>query len=495
MAERAIVYGSFWIDETEFALPVNSIQEVVNEPESYAPVPLSPPHMVGLFNLRGFIIPVIDLRILLDFPSETQPEVRKIAILENGDLSFGVIFDDTGGIINSDGVAQVKFAANNNGVKDVVVDGVLKFDDGARMVQILNPYEILNIERVPRIHKTEATATPENRLGQRLNCISFQLGHTNCAMDLRFVQEITNVPEVHKSQVAYGHTLGNINLRGRTMPVVDFRGLIGNEPPHTFSLDALKHRKLLILKLEVGYVALLVYSIDSILPFFQSDILPFANMALPRHDLVTGCLISPKNEIVILLDHEKLAQDPVLLEAAQSCMDIYPSEDEELEEGTSKDQKSSHLRETYIVFTVHRRFALEVACISEIINYPSTVLTPPYALHFVSGIMNLRGELITLIDPKKLYGLPSKEEPDAKILIIKSNEKKYGIVVDSVDEMATSQTGTFSDVPSIQLDADTKKVSEDILGCLSLKSAPLGEEPIMVLNVEGLLNRCALEGA
>ena len=48
-AKKQSVFGSFWIETTEFALPVEVVQEVVNEPEQLTSVPLSPPHVLGLF--------------------------------------------------------------------------------------------------------------------------------------------------------------------------------------------------------------------------------------------------------------------------------------------------------------------------------------------------------------------------------------------------------------------------------------------------------------
>lgn len=486
------IYGSFWIGGTEFALPVSVIQEVVNEPESYAPVPLSPSHMTGLFNLRGAIIPVIDLCILLEIETQVDVGLRKIAIIENGDMSIGLLFDDTGGILNSEGASRVRFTPNSDGVKDVVVEGVLKYDGGKRMIQVLDPYEILKIRHIPRVASTKGQSKSASKLGKRVNCISFQLGHTVCALDLRFVQEITEVPTIQQSQLAHGHILGNINMRGRTMPVIDFRGLMGNEAPHKFSQAALVNRKLLILKLDQGHIALLVYSIDSIIPYFEKDILPFANVALPRHDIIAGCLINESGEIVILLDHERLMQDRAIVEAAQSCQEIYPSE-KPVEKTALKTDTGP--RATFIVFSVDRTFALDISFVSEIISYPDKVLTPPYALSFVEGILNLRGELITLIDPRKLYGLPVSNSKGSKILIFQKDGKKYGMVVDSVDEIINSIKGEFIDVPSIKHDTQTRTVSEDVIGCLNVPARGPESEPVMVLNVGALLERCLEAGA
>ena len=53
--QRADIYGSFMIADGEFAIPVSAVQEVVNEPPDISTMPLAPPFMLGLFNLRGQI--------------------------------------------------------------------------------------------------------------------------------------------------------------------------------------------------------------------------------------------------------------------------------------------------------------------------------------------------------------------------------------------------------------------------------------------------------
>ncbi len=479
------VFGSFWIDNTEFALPVEVIREMVGEPDSYAPVPLSPQHMLGVFNLRDTIIPVIDLRVLLDFAEGNNCGSRKIAIIENGEHCIGLLFDDAGGVISNENASRINFEVNSDGVKDVVVEGMLKLDGGKRMVQILNPYELLNIEKLPRVAKTKAQE--KTHLGQRLNCISFQLGHTRCALDLRYVQEITDVPDVTASPLAHGHILGNIELRGQTMPIIDFRGMMGNAPPYKFTPEALKSRKLLILSLPSGYIGLLVYSIDSIMTFFESDVLPFANVSLPRQDIVAGCLMGDNDEIVILLDHQKLFEDAALLEAAQSCREIFPSKEPE----TEKERKvANDARSTFILFSVEVQLAFDISCVSEILNLPEKLLQPPYALDFVNGILNLRGDLITLINPRVLYDLQPTDLGGSKVLIFQNDNQKYGMVVNSVDEIVTISSNSLMDIPSIARKGVSRIVSEDVAGCIRVPSRGQESEPVLVMDVGRLIERC-----
>ena len=292
-----------------------------------------------------------------------------------------------------------------------------------------------------------------------------------------------------QSAIAYGHILGNVELRGKTMPIIDFRGMIGNEEPFKFSQATIQTRKLVVLKLETGLVGLLVYSIDSIITFYERDILPFANVALPRHDVVAGCLVNDAEEIVILLDHERLLDDQMLIDAARTCQEIYPSKPEE--ETKVTDERKSSTRSKFILFRVGRhRFAFDISLVSEIIDRPDKLLKPPYALKFVDGILNLRGQLITLINPRILYNMPAAEIHEPKVLIFQSGEKKYGMVVDSVYEIVGVQSTELLPVPSILKQGESRAVSEDIAGCLPMVPNATDTEPSLVLDIQSLLNRC-----
>jgi len=265
--------------------------------------------------------------------------------------------------------------------------------------------------------------------------------------------------------------------------------MIGNEQPFAFSQDAIKNRKLVVLKLDAGQVGLLVYSIDSILAFFESDVLPFASVALPRHDIVKGCLVKGGEEIVILLDHEKLFGDPLLVDAARSCQEIYPSKT--VDSTDDKVAESALDRSTYIQFSVGAfSFAFEISHVSEIIARPKKLLKPPYALKFVDGILNLRGELITLINPRVLYNMAIEDALESKVLIFRQNTKQYGIVVDSVDEIVTIRTAELFPVPSIIKNGASRVVSEDVEGCLPMGSCTAQMDAAMVLNIQSLIDRC-----
>lgn len=487
------IYGSFWIDQTELAIPVSAIREVVNEPDAISHMPLAPDFLTGLFNLRGMIIPIIDLRILLEFPPQStepnQTTERKVAIIENGNKCVGLLFDRAGEVVNEPNSARVDFAAKKGLVKDVVIDGVLKLDDGNRMVQIIDPYEVVSIERVPQAEATAFAADQYSDLGSRLSCVSFQLGHTWCAIDLRFVQEVRDMPKVETSLLAHGFVIGTANLRGDIIPIVDFRSYMGKEDAYKLSAEALSKRKLLVMRTSGGLIGLMVYSIDSIMPFFERDVLPFAKLALPRGNVVSGCLVNEDEQLVMLLDHDQLLADPGLIEPARICQEVHKAEDVAAEEKASVTGTAE--RRTFILFTASSRFAMDTCAVSEVINRPEKLLKPPYALPFVEGIINLRGELITLVNLRELYGLESSAGSEEKVLIFFHKGRKYAILVDCVDEIVMTTADKVSNDMDTGFSEKRDAATADVSGMLHVTRHNQDESLVMIMCVDALVSRFA----
>lgn len=484
---KAEIYGSFLIDDSEFAILVSAVQEVVNEPTDIAPVPLSPPYMLGLFNLRGMIIPIVDLRILLGYSTIDDKEPRKVAIIEHKEQRIGLLFDKTGEVLSEKNAARVAIRPKNGDIKDVVVEGVLKFNNGDRLVQILDPYELLSLEKLPLADNGSEKSKIKAAKGKRRTCISFQTGSTLCAIDLRYVKEVKEMPAVDQSLLAHDYIIGTTNLRGVISPVIDFCGFIGDDAAFNPDQAIPKNRKMLVIETLEGPVGLMVFSVDNILPYYTDDLLPFARLALPRSEFVKECLIDEDNKIIMMLDQEKLMAEPSLVSAAKSCQEIFPSENISDAEG---ELASGNARLTFIQFTFERKFVLNTSQVSEVIDRPKELLKPPYSLDFVDGIINLRGELITLINPRLLYGLSSGPEEGQKVLIFKHDSQKYGMLVDSVDEIITTTESNVSELDVRGHPNTARSLTEDIVGCLNHTLPDGNIASTLILDAGALVERC-----
>ena len=61
--------------------------------ENLTPLPCTPAFVLGIVNLRGEIVSVIDLRAFFDLPQTGLPDLNKIIVLESGSMMFGILAD------------------------------------------------------------------------------------------------------------------------------------------------------------------------------------------------------------------------------------------------------------------------------------------------------------------------------------------------------------------------------------------------------------------
>jgi purine-binding chemotaxis protein CheW len=80
-------------------------------------------------------------------------------------------------------------------------------------------------------------------------------------------------------------------------------------------------------------------------------------------------------------------------------------------------------------------FGLDIQCIQEI-NRMVEITRVPNSPEFVSGVINLRGKVIPVIDLRKRFGFPAKEsDKNTRIIVVELGNTIVGFVVDSVREV------------------------------------------------------------
>jgi purine-binding chemotaxis protein CheW len=88
--ERHLV--TFALQGEEFGIPVAQVREVIRVGE-ITRVPQAPPHVRGVTNLRGRILPVVDLRTRLGLPAAEPTPLARILVVELGDRVLGLLVD------------------------------------------------------------------------------------------------------------------------------------------------------------------------------------------------------------------------------------------------------------------------------------------------------------------------------------------------------------------------------------------------------------------
>jgi purine-binding chemotaxis protein CheW len=92
--------------------------------------------------------------------------------------------------------------------------------------------------------------------------------------------------------------------------------------------------------------------------------------------------------------------------------------------------------EQFLTFLVnHESFGLELLTVHEILK-PVPITRIPNVEDYVLGVINLRGEIIPIIDLKKRFDMDFTElKPSSRFIVIMKEEKRFGIFVDEVKQV------------------------------------------------------------
>ncbi|MEN8718858.1 MAG: chemotaxis protein CheW [Oceanococcaceae bacterium] len=96
LPERCV---SFTLDRECFGVDVLQVREVLNRPDMTS-VPGAGTACVGVINLRGRILTVLDLRLLLGLSSSTIDDSEHLLVIERAGRMVGLIVDSVGDVIN-----------------------------------------------------------------------------------------------------------------------------------------------------------------------------------------------------------------------------------------------------------------------------------------------------------------------------------------------------------------------------------------------------------
>jgi purine-binding chemotaxis protein CheW len=98
-APRAERWVSFELEGQTYGLDVLEVQEILRYPADVTPTPGTPAHVVGVTNLRGNVVTVIDLRKRLGLPAAPITAATRIIVLDLKPDPLGVVVDRIGELL------------------------------------------------------------------------------------------------------------------------------------------------------------------------------------------------------------------------------------------------------------------------------------------------------------------------------------------------------------------------------------------------------------
>ncbi|HRP01623.1 MAG TPA: chemotaxis protein CheW [Candidatus Kapabacteria bacterium] len=131
----------FTIANEFFALEINCIREIIKV-NDITRVPNTPSYIKGVINLRGKVIPIIDMRHKLNLPPIDYDKNTRIIILEFNNMIVGIIVDSVREVLRLDATVTEPPPVLTKGVTSDYISAIGKMDD--KIINILNLTYLLN---------------------------------------------------------------------------------------------------------------------------------------------------------------------------------------------------------------------------------------------------------------------------------------------------------------------------------------------------------------
>lgn len=126
---------TFQLDREEYGVEIASVQEIIRATD-ITPVPGAPSHVRGVINLRGKIIPVVDLRLRFALAAVESSEAQRIIVVEMGAKRIGMLVDSVSQVIKVPAGVVEEMPEEATSVDENFIKGVGKLEN--RLVIILD---------------------------------------------------------------------------------------------------------------------------------------------------------------------------------------------------------------------------------------------------------------------------------------------------------------------------------------------------------------------
>lgn len=474
-------FVSFELAGEKFAVPMAPVQEIIRLPD-VARLPLAPPALLGLANLRGRVLPLLSLRRLVGLPDLPQNDASRALVIHCGQ-ALGFLVDRVCSVLHVEAGELQPAAGIQSVVQADCLTGLIRRPgpDGRDDLLMVLDFDLL-VQRAFQAVQREAAARAEapgrevmpaaapgavadGESASELRMVSFTVAGQEYALPIEDVQEIVQLPEtVTALPQAPAHVRGVISLRQRLLPLMDLRSL--------FQLGAAAadaHQRIVVVSLPgCGPVGLVTDAVKEVLsvPRQHSDAVPellTRDRQLAEFDAI--CRLDDGRRLVSVLSSARLiGLDAVRAVSAftqglQADASPAPELEPAMQDITSPASVQDDLQ--LVIFRLGaEEFGVPIMAVQEIVRVPEQLTKVPRTPAFVEGVINLRGAVLPVIDQRSRLGLPPLARNDRqRIMVFTLGEQRTGFIVDSVAEVLRVPRTSLAPAPALS-DAQGRMIRE-----------------------------------
>jgi purine-binding chemotaxis protein CheW len=306
--------------------------------------------------------------------------------------------------------------------------------------------------------------------------VTFEVAGQEFALPLAVVQEILPAPAAITA-VARADTvvLGITSVRGALLPLLSLRGLLGFA-----AADAANDReKVIVMNLrgaQIGLVADRARAIVAADLALVDAIPPVLAARIGGESRIKSVYRGDAGRrLISILSPEQLFREDVMQRLAASN-----------QTPAGQDAQTGASAADELIFLVFRlgevEFGLPIDAIVEVAQVPSQITRVPKTPKFLDGVINLRGEVLPVVDQRRRFEMPLLDNTEGrKLVVIRTDRHRAGIIVDSVSDVLRTRPDGVEAPPDL-----TEQMSRLVRGVINL---PMSDRIVLLLDPTELLTR------
>jgi len=449
-------FVTFHVENETFAVPLADVQEIIRLP-AMVDVPLASKTLEGLANLRGAILPVLNLRRIFRMADAAHDDATRVVVLNTG-VTVGFVVDRMARVVTAEPREIEPIAALNASIETDMLEGIIKRDQS--MIMILET-SALSLEKSGAVSRAglrseraggEQVAARSSEVSEELQLVSFELDAQEYALPIESVQEIVQVPEtINVIPNVDRHVLGIMNLRNRLLPLVSLRSLFGMA-----AAELGEQSRIVVVDHEIGgvqhSVGLVTDTVKEVLRVQKSLVDPLPNLLASsggQRDIDQICRLQGGKRLVSILLPERLFLNPSIRHAVGEAAKNQEATD--MASDAKRTAETVDDEEQFVIFRVaDEEYGVPIDSVQEIVRIPDQLTRVPRAPAFVEGVVNLRGAVLPVIDQRRRFLLPNIEHSDRqRIMVFLVHGVRTGFIVDSVSEVLKIAKSCISAAPTV----------------------------------------------
>lgn len=483
-------YLTFHVGGQLYALASEDVLEVIRPPV-VAKVPQGPPALLGIGNLRGAVLPIADLGRLLGKSPAGGPSARAIVLDIGAPIAILV-----------DAVAALEYAPEERidaRPKEVGAEGGERLLGALAVAADKEVAKILDIKAMlesafssrsraqPRDTRTGAAAAvrEESRGAEATETlVTFEVAGQEFALPLTEVQEIIPAPATVTALArSEAVVVGLTAVRDTLLPLLSLRALLGFPAKQTAS----DREKVVVVKIGGARVGLVA---DRARAVVAADI-KLLDPVPPALAARTGGESRIRSvyrgdagrRLISVLSPQQLFRDDVMQKLAA-----------ERRSQSGPDEPAAPIARQELTFLVFRlgddEFGLPIDAVVEVARVPEQITRLPKTPKFLEGVVNLRGEVLPVIDQRRRFDMsPAAKLDGRRVIVVKTERHRAGVIVDSVSDVLRASANAVEPAP--ELTDDTSRLVRGLINLPDAHRIVLLLDPMELLTraEQGLLDK------